>query len=189
MWIHKNKICSLSLSICVFFFKHILNTQNERGGLLMMVSSMLFFFVRCVSILYRGPLIIRKQFCSEVASRTASSLSSVRRRSRMVEWDGGFDTLIRVRKQKNEGNTLGSLFVFSLGGGNKGVVFCFKRLVHVHLLKIWEVFFGTKDFGWWVESCWIFHPFLFGKTLVFVAPTSSSVVHPGTTCGHFWATF
>ena len=73
----------------------------------------------------------------------------------MVEWDGGFDTLIRVREQENEGNTLGSLFVFFFGGGKKRGGFLLQNgWFKFTSCRSEKFFFGTKDFGWFfVESC------------------------------------
>ena len=130
-------------------FWNIFWTLRTKGGLVMMVSSKFFF---CDSFRFLSGAIDHRQtllVLFKVASRTASSLSSVRRRSRMVEWDGGFDTLIRRPRTREWGPTHSDLFFFA---GKKRVVFCFKRLVQVHLLKIWAFFLGGRriwdGLGW-----------------------------------------
>ncbi len=139
-----------------------------------MVSSSFLF---CDSfLLFRGHS--SKTLLLKVATRTASSLSSIRR------WDGlvvsGFDTHPGPTRREWEPN---SDLCFSWG--KKTVFFsASKRTFKFTALfseKIWEVFFVLDEGFWmdWVESCWFFL-ILVEKTW-YVAPTSSSVVHPGTT--------
>ena len=139
---YKNQICY----IYVFFLKHILNTQNERGGLLMMVSSM-FFFCDAFRFFLSGAIDHRQTVLFKVASRTASSLSSVRRRSKNGRV--GYLDLTHssaVREQENEGQHI-RIFFFLLGKKKGGVLL--QTAGSSSPLEDLSSFFlgGTKDFG------------------------------------------
>lgn len=180
---YKNQICY----IYVFFLKHILNTQNERGGLLMMVSSMFFFFAMRFDFFYRGPLIIGKQFSSRWPAELHLLLVLFGGGPKMVEWDIWiWHTHPPSENKRMRANTFGSFFFC---WEKKRVVFCFKRLVQVHLLKIWAVFFwgGRRILDWLGWIMLNLSSFSVGENL---GIRGTNLIFGGSPRDHLWpATF
>lgn len=185
LWIHNIQKPDL-LHICLFFetyFEH-----SERKGWFVNDGFInVFFFAMRFDFFYRGPLIIGKQFSSRWPAELHLLLVLFGGGPKMVEWDIWiWHTHPPSENKRMRANTFGSFFFC---WEKKRVVFCFKRLVQVHLLKIWAVFFwgGRRILDWLGWIMLNLSSFSVGENL---GIRGTNLIFGGSPRDHLWpATF